>query len=81
MATKDDLLSTALKLPPEERQQLVHALATSLEGTPPEESALVKARWREVISRRAREVAEGTAETVDGIALVNRAIRTLRGRR
>lgn len=58
MATVDDLLFEALRLPSAERARLAHELLLSLDGKQ-EEPAETAAEWAEDIRRRAREVISG----------------------
>lgn len=60
MATKDELLSALLKLPPEERAEFAHKLLLSLE----EEEEQVESSWQDELERRAREVIDGDVKTV-----------------
>lgn len=60
MATKEELLTDVLKLPPEERAEVAHKLLLSLE----EEEPGVEASWEEELERRAREVLDGRVKTV-----------------
>jgi putative addiction module component (TIGR02574 family) len=62
MATKEDLLSEVLRLPPEERAEVAHKLLLSLEegGEDPE----AQAEWSAEVERRAREVLDGSVKTV-----------------
>jgi putative addiction module component (TIGR02574 family) len=60
MATKDELLSDVLKLPPKELAELAHRLLLSLE----EEEPGAESSWGEELERRAREVIGGKVKTV-----------------
>lgn len=60
MATKDDLLSDVLKLPPEERAEVAHKLLLSLETEGPG----VEPAWEGELERRAREVIDGNVKAV-----------------
>jgi putative addiction module component (TIGR02574 family) len=62
MATKDELLSDVLRLPPEERAEVAHKLILSLEDEPEAQDA--EAAWDQELERRAREVLDGTVKTV-----------------
>jgi putative addiction module component (TIGR02574 family) len=62
MATKDELLSDVLRLPPDERAEVAHKLILSLEDGPEAQDA--EAAWDEELERRAREVLDGTVKTV-----------------
>ncbi|HSP80087.1 MAG TPA: addiction module protein [Myxococcaceae bacterium] len=61
MATKDDLLSDVLRLPPEERAEVAHKLLLSLDES---EDADAEAAWSQELERRAREVLDGSVKTV-----------------
>jgi putative addiction module component (TIGR02574 family) len=61
MATKEDLLSDVLRLPPEERAEVAHRLLLSLEES---EDPGAEAEWSEELERRAREVLDGSVKTV-----------------
>jgi hypothetical protein len=73
-----DILPAALALPTRERAELAHELLRSLRG-PEEEGA--EAAWVEEITRRAREVADGTAELADWNEARERILRRLKERR
>jgi putative addiction module component (TIGR02574 family) len=62
MATKEDLLSDVLRLPPEERAEVAHKLLLSLEEEGEDSEA--RAEWSEELERRAREVLDGSVKTV-----------------
>jgi putative addiction module component (TIGR02574 family) len=62
MATKDELLSDVLQLPPEERAEVAHKLLLSLDEGPEDPGA--EAEWDRELERRAREVLNGTVKTV-----------------
>jgi putative addiction module component (TIGR02574 family) len=62
MATKDELLSDVLQLPPEERAEVAHKLLLSLDEGPEDPGAA--AEWDRELERRAREVLDGTVKTV-----------------
>ncbi|WP_375755751.1 addiction module protein [Corallococcus exercitus] len=62
MATREELLAQALRLSPDDRARLAHELLDSLGEGPPED---VEQAWGEEISRRAREVLDGTVELLD----------------
>ena len=62
MATADDLLSDALRLPPEERAWLAHELLLSLEATGADSDA--ETEWTRELERRAQEVIDGKVELV-----------------
>ena len=62
VATKEDLLSDVLRLPPEERAEVAHKLLLSLEeGT---EDPEAQAEWSAELERRTREVLDGSVKTV-----------------
>ncbi|TKD04375.1 addiction module protein [Polyangium fumosum] len=61
MSTQE-MLAYMLKLPREERVQVTQALLLSLEILDEEEIA---ATWAPELERRSREVAEGTAQTIE----------------
>ncbi|MDY7233332.1 addiction module protein [Hyalangium rubrum] len=62
MATKEDLLSDVLRLPPEERAEVAHKLLLSLEVEAEDPEAQVE--WSAEVERRAREVLNGSVKTV-----------------
>ena len=62
MATADELLSDALRLPPEERARLAHELLLSLESDGEDSEA--EAEWARELERRAQEVIGGKVELV-----------------
>ncbi|MDY7232613.1 addiction module protein [Hyalangium rubrum] len=62
MATKEDLLSDVLRLPPEERAEVAHKLLLSLEVEDEDPEAQVE--WSAELERRAREVLNGSVKTV-----------------
>jgi putative addiction module component (TIGR02574 family) len=62
MATADDLLSDALRLPPEERARLAHELLLSLEAAGADSDA--ETEWTRELERRAQEVIDGKMELV-----------------
>jgi putative addiction module component (TIGR02574 family) len=62
MATADDLLSDALRLPPEERARLAHELLLSLETEGEDSNA--EAEWARELERRAQEVISGKVKLV-----------------
>ena len=63
MATADELLNDALRLPSEERARLAHELLLSLEG-PVREEGDFEAEWAKVIERRVQEVVSGKVKLV-----------------
>ncbi|HZI07298.1 MAG TPA: addiction module protein [Archangium sp.] len=79
MATKDELLSDVLRLPPEQRAELAHKLLLSLEAGPEDQDA--EAEWDQELERRAREVLDGTVKTVPWKEVEARITRRLRQRR
>lgn len=64
MATKDDLLQTALQLSPEERAELAEELLLSLDQDPSATSEEWHRSWTSELERRSREVLDGTVDTV-----------------
>ncbi|MFE8604244.1 addiction module protein [Archangium violaceum] len=62
MATADDLLSDALRLPPEERIRLAHELLLSLEAESEDPDA--EAEWARELERRAQDVIGGKVKLV-----------------
>ncbi len=79
MATKDELLSDVLQLPPEQRAEVAHELLLSLEGEP--EDTAAEAEWDQELERRAREVLDGTVKTVPWKEVETRISTRLRRRR
>lgn len=79
MATKDDLLSDVLRLPPEERAEVAHKLLLSLEES--QEDSLAGAEWSQELERRAREVLDGNVKTVPWEQVEARISARLRQRR
>jgi putative addiction module component (TIGR02574 family) len=63
MATADDLLSDALRLPPEERARLARELLLSLDADEGEDTE-AEAEWSRELERRAQEVISGEVELV-----------------
>lgn len=63
MATADELLTDALRLPTKERARLAHELLLSLEGQA-EEQPDAEAEWAKVIKRRVEEVVNGKVKLV-----------------
>ncbi|MFP2910821.1 addiction module protein [Pyxidicoccus sp. 3LFB2] len=63
MATADELLTDALRLPTKERARLAHELLLSLEGLSAQEPETA-AEWAQVIERRAQEVVSGKVKLV-----------------
>lgn len=63
MATKEDVLHTALQLSPQERAELAEELLLSLDQEASASSEEWHRRWSAELDRRAREVLDGTVET------------------
>ncbi len=63
MASPDDLLASALKLPTEERHRLARELVLSLDRDDDEEVAAV---WGTEIERRVDDAVGGRVEMIDG---------------
>jgi DNA transposition AAA+ family ATPase len=63
MATADELLTDALRLPSKERARLAHELLLSLE-LPSDEEPGAEAEWARVIERRVQEVVSGKVKLV-----------------
>ena len=59
----DELLSSALSLPPEARALLVDQLLASLDG---ENQKEIDEAWGKEAERRMREIREGKVEAIDG---------------
>lgn len=74
----DNLLHAALALPAEERAKLAHDLPRSLDGS---EDADADAAWIAEIERRARELDDGSVESVDWATARERIAQRLRERR
>jgi putative addiction module component (TIGR02574 family) len=66
MAPADDILSHALRLPPNERARLAYELLLSLEAG--EEAPEAQVEWARELEHRAREVIEGRVELVSAEA-------------
>jgi putative addiction module component (TIGR02574 family) len=62
MATKDDLLTDVLQLPPEERAEVAHKLLLSLDESPDDGNA--EAEWAPELERRAEDIRQGRVQTV-----------------
>ncbi|WP_240357078.1 MULTISPECIES: addiction module protein [Myxococcus] len=62
MATKDELLTSILSLPPEERAEVAHKLLLSLDEAPAREDS--GSEWSQELERRATDIREGRVETV-----------------
>jgi putative addiction module component (TIGR02574 family) len=74
----DELRAAALALSSSERARLAQELLISLDHSGDHD---VDAAWASEISRRAREIAEGTVEPVDAELALDRIRRRLRDRR
>lgn len=72
MAKKDDVLRTALHLPPEERADLAHRLWESLEDGAEDDPSLVKAEWEVEILRRVDELRTGKVKGIPGDVVLAR---------
>jgi putative addiction module component (TIGR02574 family) len=59
----EQLLSAALALPPEQREEIAERLLRSLDGTG---YVALSPAWQAEIDRRLKEIDDGTAEMVDG---------------
>jgi len=62
-AAAKEILEAALKLPPEDREQLIEELAASLPNDFASKS--IEQAWLDEIDRRSNEIDAGTAELVD----------------
>lgn len=60
MATKDELLTDVLRLPPDQRAEVALELLLSLE----EEEEEAEAAWDQEVAERAQDVLDGTVKTV-----------------
>lgn len=69
MATPAHIREQALALSEQERAELARDLIRSLDGDPDLDAS---EKWVEVLTRRAREVRDGTAELVDGETALKR---------
>jgi putative addiction module component (TIGR02574 family) len=74
MATKDELLTDALRLPVNERAEMAQELLRSLDGEPEED---VEAAWTAEIQRRLDEVRAGRAKTFSAEESLRRVDETL----
>lgn len=74
--TSKELLPVVLDLPSQERATLAYELLRSLHEEPP-----VRKDIAATLTRRAREVADGTAELVDADEALDRIARRLQDRR
>lgn len=72
MAKKEDLLRTALHLPPEERADLAHRLWESLEDQPEDDPSVVEAEWEAEILRRVDELRTGKVKGIPGDVVLAR---------
>ena len=61
--SSEALLTAALTLPPEDREEMAERLLRSLDGT---EYVALSPAWKAEIERRLKEIDDGTAELVDG---------------
>jgi hypothetical protein len=76
MASTDDLLADALRLPVEDRARLAHELLVSLEDEEAYPGAEVE--WAQELERRARDVLSGAIETEDADVVLDRISARLR---
>lgn len=83
MAAVDTLLEQALQLPEQERSELVARLLRSFESTDDEDltSDEWEAAWAKELDDRNREVRDGTADLVDGDAVLDEARSIVRSHR
>lgn len=63
LSSFDDILRTALELPPESRAMLAAHLLESLDGP---EQLDIDAAWSEEIERRIRDIDEGRVQLIPG---------------
>ncbi|NMO20035.1 addiction module protein [Pyxidicoccus fallax] len=63
MATADEILNDALRLPSKERARLAHELLLSLDK-PVQEAPADESEWAKVIKRRVHEVVSGKVKLV-----------------
>ena len=75
-AAMQQLKAQVLKLPEEERAELVHDVIASLDG--PGEDGVEEA-WAEEITRRIHEIRAGTVQTVDAAEVMARIAARVRG--
>jgi putative addiction module component (TIGR02574 family) len=61
--TTEQLITAALTLPPEEREEIAERLLKSLDGT---DYVALSPAWRAEVERRMKEIDEGRADLVDG---------------
>ena len=61
--SSEAILSAALTLPPEDREELAERLLRSLDGT---DYVALSPEWKAEIERRMKEIDDGTAELIDG---------------
>jgi putative addiction module component (TIGR02574 family) len=76
--SKDELREAALRLPREQRADLARTLLRSLEEGSDADAA---SAWVEELTRRAHEVADGTAKLVDWETARERIAARLKARR
>ena len=69
----DELATEALKLPPQDRERLAWELLSSLES-----ELEFEAEWIEEVERRAKEIDEGTVETIPGDQVIREALDRLK---
>lgn len=69
----EELATEALKLPPRERERLAARLLSSLESR-----LEFEAEWIEEVERRAREIDEGTVETIPADQVIREALDRLK---
>lgn len=77
MATPAHIRERALALSEQERAELARDLIRSLDGSPNPDAS---EKWVEVLTRRAREVRDGTAELIDGESALERVRARLKER-
>lgn len=63
MPTSEDVLGTALQLPPDERARVAHGLLLSLDEEPSED--VVNAEWGDEILRRLDDIRSGRVTPLD----------------
>ena len=62
-ASSEALLTAALTLPPEDREEIAERLLRSLDNS---EYVALAPDWKAEIDRRLKEIDDGTAELIDG---------------
>lgn len=67
MQTPEELLSSLMKLPPDERARIAKELLQSLDGAGDAAAAEV---WEQEVRRRSASVATGSARLIDGEAVL-----------